>query len=270
LLRTAKIAATTTSQAKVNTILDLRVLARLIHSILGHGDTSSLAALVACLIVALLHPSLQFTRIALHLLPRDLTALLTTTSTYLITNTTMRRTARGAIEITITIMTMTTEKVHPAQAPMAKETTAMAAVAAAVAVTASEDEADPVLTVAQVVTAPVDIMARPTADLVAVLTVIMGLHTTDSLEVLMATAVPTITADQDDVGLGVVAAHSEHPVLLEGSPGDQTAQHSSKPCSGRCGRHSLPNIHPTRTMLLRRTTRISLPKLTSSTRLLHT
>ncbi|KAJ4376575.1 hypothetical protein N0V86_006689 [Didymella sp. IMI 355093] len=130
--------------------------------------------------------------------PRDHMALLTMTSTRPTMSTTVRRTVRGATTIT----TMTTVKVHPVQALMAREDTdmvAMPAVAAAVAVTDLGDEEDAVLT----------------TDLVAALAVTTVLHTKDTLAALTVTVVPPTTAGLDSADPGAVADHLQVLVLLE-------------------------------------------------------
>lgn len=272
LSRAIKIAATTTIKAKIAKVitnLDLKVPVPL-HSILGHGDISFLVALEACpIVVLLLHRFLQLTRTA-PLPLQDLMALLITTSITLITSATVRRMVRRATTTT----TMIKAKDHPAQALMGREGSAMAdmvAMAAAVAVTASEDEEDAAITVAQAVTTLVDITARLTVDLVVALMVTAAHRTKDTSDLLTVTAVPTTTADQDDVGLGAVA------VLLEDSIPSSVASVvylvSSKLqlCLRRCGRLSPVSTHATPTTTLRRrTTRTSLPKPIYSTHRLHT
>lgn len=130
-----------------------------------------------------------------------------------------------------------------------------AAAAAVAAVTAMEDEEDAVLMV----------------DLVVALTATTAPHTKGISEVLTAPAVPTITADQDDVVPGVGADRLEDLILSSVPSVAHLVSSRPQPYLHRCGRRSLASTRPTLTSTLQRRTTKTLPlKPTSSTHLPHT
>lgn len=166
--------------------------------------------------------------------------------------------------------TTTTAKVHPVQRLMAREVIDLAdmAAVAVVAVTALEFEEDAALTVVQVAMVLAEIVVRPMVGLVTALMATMALHTKDTSEALVATAALTITADQDDVGLGAVVDHSQGPDLSLVPSADRISSASASAklhqCLHRCGRRSRLNIAPiTATTLLRKIMKTSHPKLIS-------